>query len=78
MKCEKECFWTKGCKMTRNACHFFQEVDMRNPSLNSNKQNKETIKDDRDCKVCGKKLTEHSSFSDSHAYIPKKTKVENG
>ena len=31
----------------------------------------ETIIDDRECQVCGKKLTEHSSISDNHKYVPK-------
>ncbi len=28
------------------------------------------IKDDRECKICGKKLSEHSAFSDGHSYVP--------
>ena len=35
---------------------------------------KNTIKDDRECKICGKKLSEHSSFSDNHTHISKGVK----
>ncbi len=36
----------------------------------------EEIKDDRECKTCGKKLSEHSRFYDDHSYIPTKTEKE--
>ncbi len=35
-----------------------------------------TIKDDRECKTCGKKLSEHSRFYDDHTYISKKVRKE--
>jgi len=37
---------------------------------------KNTIKDDRECKICGKKLSEHSSFSDNHTHISKEVKKQ--
>jgi len=50
-----------------------QIIDQAFPDLNTN-NSKNTIKDDRECKICGKKLSEHSSFSDNHTHISKGVK----
>ena len=74
-------------EIIENSLKWFEECCYENPpnelmldiarclnhALNLSTQDTEnTIKDDRECKTCGKKLTEHSAFYDDHTYIPKK------
>jgi len=63
-----ECHKEETCAM----CAVEEMVEKELNSLSPEKPN--TIKDDRKCKVCGNKLSEHSSFSDNHTYSPDKEK----
>ncbi len=58
------------------ACYPRMVVDNAIDKLLNTKNSENTIKDDRECKVCNKKLSEHSRFSDDHTYISNKKNKE--
>jgi len=57
----------------KELCDFVREHGIEPSPPKTDKSEEKmpiTIIDDRKCKICKKKLTEHSSFYDNHKYTP--------
>ena len=72
---DKEGFWINA--ITKELCYrqrIIGQIKIEDGEIVNTNNSKNTIKDDRECKICGKKLSEHSSFSDNHTHISKEVK----